>query len=144
MKFKTFAVIFSLLILLGCQKYGLSFSTEDSKVVSNNFDEEQFEQELETHMINTQALIMKGNTLDLTGISMKPVVFEFENFKIKLLPDIFDKQNYFRYMLYEPFNQENDYSVEYELDKEGRIIKEMVVQKKNNEVIHVNELKFAR
>jgi len=142
MNIKIFTLAIFLLLLVGCQKYGLAVEFPKNYTIKDKYVVHYEKEPLK--MPSTKAIIMKGGKLDLSSVVSDKLSLEFREFDILLVPDKIDDKYFYRYLIFQPKDYHNDYTVEFELSPDGRPLKETIIQQSNGMIIGGNELIYRR
>lgn len=139
---KAIVIIMLVLFLVGCQKYGLSINVPKEDSINNEkLDSEKISS---VKIPSTKAIIMKNGDLDLRVIGTKELNLNFNSFNIRLVPDIIDGKSFYRYVMFEPKDFHNDFSLEFELNKKGSPLKETIIQKQNGVIVWGSEIIYVQ
>ena len=138
MRIKIFTTILLVFFLIGCQKYGLSVEFPKDSV------EEKVVKKAPVKVPTTKALVMRDGKLDCSVLYPQDASFEFDDFRVRLTRGEFDGTPFYQSIIFEPKDYHNDYSIEIELDPEGRPLRQVIVQKQNGIIIGGKELFFQR
>ena len=133
----------SILFLVGCQKYGLA--VEFPKNYSIKSDLMCKADQPEGFSIpSTKALVLKDGKLDLSLADHKDFQFKFDKFNLDVIAGTFNEKPFQRFVIFEPKDANNDFSVVMELNTDGQIMREVIIQKRDGKIIEKKEFIFER
>ncbi len=144
MKLRFLAILVLMIFLIGCQKHGLSiefpknYNGQKETVVNDvKMPETDFSQ-----VPTTRAVVMKDGSLDLTTLALKKTDLNFADFTLKLIPD--EKNDFFQVFVFEPRDYHNDYTIQFLLNPEGKVLAQAIVQRENGMMTAGDELVLRR